>query len=314
MVLIIQLIDNTNYEYDFYRNIPNNLYPLIKGLKCNNSSLDDIDFISLFPNLKKINASNNKIKIIPIVSNIEELDIYNNELIELPPLPNLKKLYAFNNKLKSISLYPKLEIIDISHNNISNILFGENINKVDISYNQLVNIEFLRNNISNNNIIEIDCSNNLLKDINFMHGLHKLNNINFENNPIEVLPIHIIRDLWVPSSFSTSHSLDNLTIKKILKIVNLFNNINTNGYNIIKNELYKKKLLSPNAIIILQKHIDNKIMEPTIKLTYLELFICYMNIILLNNNIEIYKKLNNILLIDKCDCISCLFKNLSMIL
>ena len=64
----------------------------------------------------------------------------------------------------------------------------------------------------------------------------------------------------------------------------------------------------------LQKYIDNKIMEPTIKLTYLELFICYMNIILLNNNIEIYKKLNNILLIDKCGCISCLFKNLSMIL
>ena len=310
MVLIIQLIDNTNYEYDFYRNIPNNLYPLIKGLKCNNSSLDDIDFISLFPNLKKINASNNKIKIIPIVSNIEELEIYDNELIELPPLPNLKKLYAFNNKLKSLSFYPKLEIVDISHNNISNVLFGENINKVDISYNKLVNIEFH----NSNNIIELDCSNNLLKDINFMHGLYKLNNIYFENNPIEVLPVHIIRDLWYPSNNITFHSLDKITTKKILKVINRFNNININGYNIIKNELYKKKLLSPNAIIILQKYIDNKIMEPTIKLTYLELFICYMNIILLNNNIEIYKKLNNILLIDKCDCISCLFKNLSMIL
>lgn len=310
-IISIQLIDNTNYEYDSYRNIPSDLYSLIIMLKCNNCNLDNIDFISLFPNLKKINASNNKITMIPIVTSIEELEIYDNELIELPPLPNLKKLYAFNNKLKSISLYPKLEILDVSHNNISKILLGENINKVDISYNQLINIEF-----QGNDVLDLDCSYNLLTDINFIHGLNKINNIYFEYNPLEILPIHIIRYLWDPSNIYNNekyHNLDSITIKKILKVVNLYNNINIDAYNIIINNLYKNKIITLYVVNLLEEYVNINTMEPTIKLTYLELFVCYMNYIMLNDT-DKYKKLNFILLMKGCKCISCLFKNLSTIL
>ena len=311
MVLIIKLQDNKLYEYDSYKNIPYDINPLIVSLKCNNCELDNIDFISLFPNLKKINASNNKITMIPIISNIEELEIYYNELIELPPLPNLKKLYAFNNKLKSIPLYPKLEIIDVSNNNISKILLGENINTVDISYNQLTNIEF-----QGNDVLELDCSNNLLTDVNFIHGLNKINNIYFEYNPLEILPIHIIRYLWDPLNIYNSdkyHNLDKTTVKKILKVVNLFNNIKTDAYNVIINNLYKNKIITLYVVDLLEQYVNINTMEPTIKLTYLELFICYMNYIMLNDT-DKYKKLNYILLMKTCTCISCLFKNLSTIL
>lgn len=315
MIKIITLFDDTKYEFNFYRTIPTHMYPNIRELKCNNCDLDDIDFISLFPNLKKINASNNKIKTIPIVSNIEELDIYNNQLIELPPLINLKKLYAFNNKLIYLPLYPKLEIIDVSHNNIITLLFGENINKIDISYNQIIDIEF-----QGNNVIDLNCSYNYLQNINFIHGLNKINNINYEYNPIKILPIHIIRHLQKPSNiynnddnYHNYHNLDKLTINKILNIINRFNNINTDAYNIIVSYLYKKKFITLPVIDILNECINITVMEPTIKLTYLELFICYMNYIMIND-IHKYKKLNHIILLKGCKCISCLFKNLSAIL
>ena len=314
MVLIIKLQDNTLYEYDSYKNIPYDINPLIVSLKCNNCELDNIDFISLFPNLKKINASNNKITMIPIVTNIEELEIYDNELIELPPLPNLKKLYAFNNKLKSIPIYPNLEIIDVSHNNISTISLGEKIKYIYIGYNKLVKIEF---DIKNNNIEEIECNNNLLKDINFIVRLNKLTKFNYSDNPIKIIPIHIQRIIHRIIKRITYQTIDNITCvldkkttDKIFKIINLFYNIKLNEYNIIKNDIIKYKLISDESMTLLNKYTNDIKIEPTIKLTYLELFICLWDVVIIKN----IKKLNNILINGDCDCITCLFKNLATLI
>ena len=321
-IMSLILFDDTKYDFDFHGNIPTNLYEKIKVLKCVDCNLSNIDFISLFPNLKKINASHNKITTIPIVVNIEELEIYNNELTELPPLPNLKILYAFNNKLKSIINYPNLEIIDVSHNNISKISLGEKIKKLHIGFNSLVKIEI---NIENdNNIEEIECNNNLLQDVNFIHGLNKLNKFNYDYNPIKMIPIHIRRIIRrmvqninkknidsMDNPIHNNHSLDTKTTNKILKIINLFYNIKLEEYNIIKNDIMKYKLISPEAMKLLKKYTDDTKVEPTIRLTYLELFICLWDVIIIKN----IKKLNNVLLEKKdCYCITCLFKYLATLI
>ncbi len=308
MPIKLQLYNNLEfYDYNSIKDIPKEFYLQIKVLKCNDCNLDNIDFIANFINLQKLNASNNKIKTIPIVSCIEEIEIYNNELVELPPISNLKKLYAFNNKLKSIPTLPNLEIIDISHNNISKIILEEKIEKIYISYNKLVKIE-----IKGNNVEDLECNNNLLMDINFIHGLYKLKKFNYDNNQIKMIPVHIKRYLNNSMNIYTLEkcSLSKEIINKILKIINLFYNIKSNEYNIIKNDIIKYKLISPEALQLLKKYTDNKEIEPTIRLTYLELFICLWDKIIIKN----IKKLNDVLIKKECECITCLFKNLASLI
>jgi hypothetical protein len=310
MVIKLQLHNNLElYEYNSIKEIPKEFYIQIKILKCNDCNLDNIDFIANFINLQKINASNNKIKLIPIVSCIEEIEIYNNELEELPPISNLKKLYAFNNKLKAIPKLPNLEIIDVSHNNISKLLLEEKIEKIYTSYNKLVKIE-----IKGNNVEEIECNNNLLMNIDFIHGLYKLKKFNYDNNQIKSIPIHIKRYINHNSNniyILNKCLLNKETTNKILKRINLFYNIKPEAYNIIKNDIIKYKLISQEAMILLKKYTDNKTIEPTIRLTYLELFICLWEQLL--KNFKNFKKLNDVLTMKDCECITCLFKNLSTV-
>jgi Leucine-rich repeat (LRR) protein len=303
MPIKLQLHNNLEfYEYDSIKDIPKEFYLQIKVFKCNDCNLDNIDFIANFINLQKLNASNNKIKIIPIVSNIEEIEIYNNELEELPPINNLKKLYAFNNKLKSLPILPNLKIIDVSHNKILKIILEEKIEKIYISYNKLVKIE-----IKGNNVEELECNNNLLMDINFIHGLYKLKKFNYDYNQIKSIPINIKRYLNNSGNIYTLEkcSLNKEVTNKILKIINLFYNIKPEAYNIIKNDIIKFKLISPEAQLLLKKYTDSLIIEPTIRLTYLELFICLWDRIIKN-----IKKLNDVLIKKECECITCLFNNL----
>jgi Leucine-rich repeat (LRR) protein len=309
MPIKLQLHNNLDfYEYDSIKDIPKEFYLQIKVFKCNDCNLDNIDFIANFINLQKLNASNNKIKIIPIVSNIEEIEIYNNELEELPPINNLKKLYAFNNKLKSLPILPNLEIIDVSHNKFLKIILEEKIEKIYISHNRLVKIE-----IKGTNVEELECNNNLLMDINFIHGLDKLKKFNYDNNQIKIIPVHIKRYLNNNNSGNIytlqQCTLNKETINKILKIINLFYNIKPEAYNIIKNEIVKYKLISPEAMILLKKYTTNNTIEPTIRLTYLELFICLWDRIIIN-----IKKLNDILINKDCECITCLFKKLTSLI
>ncbi len=306
MPIKLELYNNIEfYEYKNIKDIPNEFYSNIKVLRCNDCNLDNVDFIANFINLQKLNASNNKIKILPIVTSIEELEIYNNELVELPLLPNLKHLYAFNNKLKTLPILPNLETIDVSHNYLSKIFLKENIEKIYIGYNKLVKIQ-----IEGNNVEELECNNNLLMDINFIHGLYKLKKFNYNNNQIKSIPVHIKRYLNSNNSTLQQCSLNKETTNKILKIINLFYNINTNAYYIIKNDIIKYKLISPEAMILLKKYTDDNKIEPTIRLTYLELFICLWDKVIINK----LKKLNDILINKDCECITCLFNKLSSLI
>ncbi len=312
MPIKLQLHNNLEfYEYDSIKDIPKEFYSQIKVFKCNNCNLDNIDFIANFVNLQKLNASNNKIKLIPIVSCIEEIEIFNNKLEEIPIISNLKKLYAFNNKLKSLPILPNLKIIDVSHNNISKIILEEKIEKIYISNNRLVKIE-----IKGSNVEELECNNNLLMDINFIHGLDKLKKFNYDNNQIKMIPVHIKRYLNNSKNYNYNNytlekcSLNKEITNKILKIINLFYNIKPEAYNIIKNDIIKYKLISPEAMILLKKYTNNNTIEPTIRLTYLELFICLWDRIIIKN----IKKLNDILINKDCDCITCLLKNLASLI
>ncbi len=316
MPIKLQLHNNTEvYEYQGIKDIPKEFYSQIQVFKCNNCNLDNIDFIANFINIRKLNASCNKIKLIPIVSCIEEIEIYNNELEEFPPITNLKILYAFNNKIKKVHYLPNLELADISHNNIKTLSCSPKLEKLFISHNNLTSLLF-----KGNNITELECNNNYLKDINFIHGLDKLKKINYDNNPINILPVHIKR--YLPNNnyniiTNSKHTLDKDSIQKILKIINNYKNINVN-YNLIKNEIIKIKIISEDSQRSLKKYTDEKYIEPIIRLSYLELFFCYWNFINnFSNNFDkksiIYQKLNEILSMKECNCISCLFKNLSSI-
>ena len=291
MTIKLQLHNNLKfYEYDNIKDIPKEFYLQIKTFKCNDCNLDNIDFIANFINLQKLNASNNKIKIIPFVKF---------------PINNLKKLYAFNNKLKSLPILPNLKIIDVSHNKFLKIILEEKIEKIYISYNKLVKIE-----IKGTNVEELECNNNLLMDINFIHGLYKLKKFNYDNNQIKSIPINIRRYLNNNNNSVNIYTLEKCTLNKevtnkILKIINLFYNIKPEAYYIIKNDIIKYKIISSEALLLLKKYTDSIIIEPNIRLTYLELFICLWDRIIKN-----IKKLNDVLIKKECECITCLFNNL----
>ncbi len=301
MVFSIQLIDNTKHEYEYFKSIPPNIYSQIEILKCNNNNLEDIDFIANFVNLKKLNASDNKIKTLPIISSLEELDIYNNKLIELPILINLKKLYAFNNKLKTIPIFPNLEIIDVSHNNISHISLGDNIKKIYVSFNKITQIKIL-----NENVLDIECNNNLLTNINFIFGFDKLTKFNYNDNPIIYEPPYIKR--FIPNNKFKSnelHSIDINAKKYFLKLVNKKPNMN---YQRIDCDILNNNILNSISKKILYNYLKaSEIIEPTLRITMLELFLNLWTEIKKKN---LFDKLNILLLSNKCKCISCMFNDI----
>jgi hypothetical protein len=302
MSTIISLIDNTKYTYTNYKEIPIDFYDKIISLKCTDCNLDNIDFIKDFPNLTKLKASNNNIKTIPLINNLEELEIYNNKLITLPLFIKLRKLYAFNNQLVEIPLLDNLEIIDVSHNNIVKILLGDKIEKIYIGYNRLNNIK-----TKSKKIIEIQCNNNFLQNIDFIQGLSKLECINYDDNNIKIIPNYIKRYLPNENIFDTNskHIISKKTADTILNIIQ--NNKMTYSYNKIKSDIINYNLLSKKSILLLKKYTDSKFIEPTIRLSYLELFMHTWDYILINNRL---KHLDIVLINNNCNCVSCLFENL----
>lgn len=302
MVITIQLMDGIKYEYDYFKSIPSNIYSQVEMLKCNDNNLEDIDFIANFINLKKLNASHNKLKTLPIISSLEELDIYNNELVELPILVNLKKLYAFNNKLETINNLPNLEIIDVSHNNIISVSLGDKIKKIYISFNKITQIEIL-----NKDVLEIECNNNKLKNINFIHGLNKLNKFNYNYNPIIYEPPYIKR--FLPNNYiiinKSLHTLDVNCKKYILKL--LENKPQTN-YQRIDCDILNNNILQPIAKKILYTSLNSKkVFEPTLKINMIELF---LNLWIYIKKYNYFDKLNKILLSNNCKCITCMFNDI----
>ncbi len=297
MSIKVELYDNNIMIYENFSYIPPIMYKNIKTLKCDNCNLDNIDFIDSLINLKKLNASYNKIKYIPLIVSLEELEIYNNELVELPILPNLTTLYAFNNKMKTLPILPKLKILDISHNNLSKILLGENIEKIHISYNKIFNII-----INSKEVIEIECNNNLLKNINFIHGLTKLTKFEYNDNPIVFIPVHIKRYINNNINIKTNskHSLDDITIKKILIILNNYN-YKTSDSDDIKREIIK--LLPLKTLKLLKHYTSETYLEPSLRLSFLELFCGYWEIIVKRKLVNNLNKINEI----ECNCITCLF-------
>ncbi len=299
----IELIDKTILDFNSFYNINPNLYHQITTFKCYNCNLDNIDFIASFINLKKLNAAHNKIKLIPFVASLEELEIFNNELIELPYLPNLKKLYAFNNKLKNIPNFDKLEYIDVSHNNISKISLGEHIEKIYIGYNKITDID-----IKNKNVLNIECCCNLLTDINFIYGLEKLASLNYDYNPIVYEPPYIKR--FLPNNnYKTNslHQLDSNVEKYILKILNKKPNMN---FQRIVCDILNNTIFNPATKKILMTCLNAKsIIEPTLRITFLELFLNLWTII---KKYEKYEMLNDILITDKCKCITCIINDIIM--
>ena len=301
MTIKIELIDNSLLEFNSFYDINPNLYHKITTFKCYNCNLDNIDFIANFINLKKLNASYNKIKIIPFVGSLEELEIYNNELVELPYLPNLKKLYAFNNRLTLLPNFDKLEYIDVSHNYISKISLGENIEKIFVGYNKITNIIII-----NINVLEIECCSNLLPDINFIYGLEKLTKLNYTNNPIIYEPPYIKRFLPNNNHKTNSlHQIDSNVEKNILKLLNKKPNMN---FQRITCDVLNNTILHPAIKKILMTCLNAKsIIEPTLRITFLELFLILWTHI---KKHEKYDILNTVLITNQCKCITCMFNDI----
>jgi Leucine-rich repeat (LRR) protein len=301
MLFVIETDDNNIQYFDDIEDIPSDLYDKIIGLKCNDCNLDNIDFIGNFINIKKLNVGNNKIKTLPLISNLEELDIYCNELVEIPILPNLIKLYAFNNKLTELPNLPNLKIIDISHNNISQISLGEHIEKIYIGYNKINNI-----NILNTNVLEIDCSNNELTNINFIHGLTKLNKLYYKNNPISYEPPYVKRFISNKSIKTNSIHPINDDVKKI--ILRMLDKKPNTKYERIETDILNSNILIPVVKQILFTCLNDKIMvEPVLRITFLELCLNLWTDIKKKN---LFDNLNKILLSNKCRCISCIFNDI----
>ena len=166
--LIINNILNIN-EYSNFEEIDKSLYDNIIYINCHNHKLNNINFITLLPNLIKLIASQNNLIDIPNHDNLEYLDINTNKLNKLGKYPKLIQLFAFRNFINSLIISDKMEEIDISNNLLNYVYINKrnNLRKFIVSYNKLT-------------------------DINKLYLMKKLNYIDFYENPI-ILPEFIIK-------------------------------------------------------------------------------------------------------------------------
>ncbi len=166
--LMINNVLNIN-EYSTFEEIDKSFYDNIIYINCHNHKLNNINFITLLPNLIKLVASKNNLTDIPNHDNLEYLDINTNKLNKLGHYPKLIKLFAFRNFINSLIISDKMEEIDISNN----LLHYVHINK-------------------RNNLKKLIVSYNKLTDINKLYLMKKLEYIDFYENPI-ILPEFITK-------------------------------------------------------------------------------------------------------------------------
>ncbi len=214
----------------------------LKILKCTNSKLEYISsmknleyfdcdknklkiFDGSFPKLKNLNCSYNLIKKItastPILNTLYCHNNYINRINSIKS-PYLDTLICNNNKIDDICIIPSLRFLKCDHNQLTflnNFPILVSLNCGNNQIKEIPHINSLAELICDNNQIKeipnittiniLVCSNNLLTTLPNINTWRNLIYIEYENNLIEYLPLHIKRFI---ERLETNNNINQLNI------------------------------------------------------------------------------------------------------
>ena len=227
-------------------------YPNLKLVSAAGNNIENIDVLKNLTNLESLNLDNNKIKDISALkdlnylravslenNNITKLDAFrnkneleslflsNNGGLELSTLKNdnLEQLTVNNTNIRDLSVVsnlPKLKKLVANDNKITTLSHLKNakiLESVEVNNNKIDSLDF-----ENSTITSLEIRNNKLEDINNVHKLSALENLDASGNKISEFPTNKqdkLINLTVSNNvIRTMENVNNLTALKYLTMSN----------------------------------------------------------------------------------------------
>ena len=202
----------------------------LESLNLDNNKIKDISALKDLNHLKAVSLENNNITKLDALSNKNELErlfLSNNSGLELATLKNdsLEQLTVNNTNIRDLSVVsnlPKLKKIVANDNKITTLSHLKNakiLESVEVNNNKIDSLDF-----ENKTITSLEIKNNKLEDINNVHKLSALENLDASGNKISEFPTNKqdkLINLTVSNNvIRTMENVNNLTALKYLTMAN----------------------------------------------------------------------------------------------
>ncbi|MGY3782960.1 pneumococcal-type histidine triad protein [Gemella taiwanensis] len=227
-------------------------YPNLKLVSAAGNNIENIDVLKNLTNLESLNLDNNKIKDISALKDLNHLravSLENNNITKLDALSsknelerlflssngglelatlkndNLEQLTVNNTNIRDLSVVsnlPKLKKLVANDNKITTLSHLKNakiLESIEVNNNKIDSLDF-----ENSTITSLEIKNNKLEDINNVHKLSALENLDASGNKISEFPTNKqdkLINLTVSNNvIRTMENVNNLTALKYLTMSN----------------------------------------------------------------------------------------------
>ena len=222
---LVSAAGNNIENIDVLKNLTN-----LESLNLDNNKIKDISALKDLNHLKAVSLENNNITKLDALSNKNELErlfLSNNGGLELATLKNdsLEQLTVNNTSIRDLSVIsnlPKLKKIVANDNKITTLSHLKNakiLESVEVNNNKIDSLDF-----ENKTITSLEIKNNKLEDINNVHKLSALENLDASGNKISEFPTNKqdkLINLTVSNNIiRTIENVNNLTALKYLTMSN----------------------------------------------------------------------------------------------
>ena len=222
---LVSAAGNNIENMDVLKNLTN-----LESLNLDNNKIKDISALKDLNHLKAVSLENNNITKLDALSNKNELErlfLSNNSGLELATLKNdsLEQLTVNNTNIRDLSVVsnlPKLKKIVANDNKITTLSHLKNakiLESVEVNNNKIDSLDF-----ENKTITSLEIKNNKLEDINNVHKLSALENLDASGNKISEFPTNKqdkLINLTVSNNvIRTMENVNNLTALKYLTMAN----------------------------------------------------------------------------------------------
>ena len=222
---LVSAAGNNIENIDVLKNLTN-----LESLNLDNNKIKDISALKDLNHLKAVSLENNNITKLDALSNKNELErlfLSNNSGLELATFKNdsLEQLTVNNTNIRDLSVVsnlPKLKKIVANDNKITTLSHLKNakiLESVEVNNNKIDSLDF-----ENKTITSLEIKNNKLEDINNIHKLSALENLDASGNKISEFPTNKqdkLINLTVSNNvIRTMENVNNLTALKYLTMSN----------------------------------------------------------------------------------------------
>ena len=222
---LVSAAGNNIENIDVLKNLIN-----LESLNLDNNKIKDLSALKDLNHLRAVSLENNNITKLDALSNKNELErlfLSNNSGLELSTLKNdsLEQLTVNNTNIRDLSVVsnlPKLKKLVANDNKIttlSHLKSAKVLESVEVNNNKIDSLDF-----ENSTITSLEIKNNKLEDINNVHKLSALENLDASGNKISEFPTNKqdkLINLTVSNNvIRTMENVNNLTALKYLTMSN----------------------------------------------------------------------------------------------